>query len=156
MEEKYVKTISWQAPEYEHTPKNNDWLWSIGLIALAGMIITIFLKNYLFAVFILVAGGSLIIISVREPREINFEINEEGITAGGVLYSKKKMKGFTIHPKNDFSILLLETDRHFMPVIMIPVPKYEANDIRLSLLALTEEKEIPLSNSMLFMEKIGF
>ncbi len=154
--EAQVEKISWRKNEYEHTIKSMDYVWGIGLVALVGIIITLWLHNYLFALFILVAGVSLVMVSVRIPKEIDFEINNDGIIAGDITYEKKKLKGFKITTKQDEPVLLLETSRIYMPIVIIPIQEEQKDEIKGAMLILTEEKDLKIPSSIQIMDKIGF
>ena len=47
-----IKTLDWQTLEYDHIERSSNWFWLIGLISLLGIIISVVLLNFLFAVVI--------------------------------------------------------------------------------------------------------
>ena len=49
MDEIELDTITWTVPEYSHKERDNDWFWTIGLIAIVGCGIAFWFHNYLFA-----------------------------------------------------------------------------------------------------------
>ena len=59
MEEININKIEWKALEYNHKEHGPDWYWAIGLIALVVCGVLIWLKSYLFAIFIIIAGATL-------------------------------------------------------------------------------------------------
>jgi hypothetical protein len=156
MEEIILNTIEWSAPEYKHKEKSVDFIWTIGLIALVACIIAVWKSNYLFAIFIIISGGTLILFSIREPLDIIFSIKTEGFFLGKDKYEWKKIKGFHIKKENGEAILLIEINKYFLPVYTIPLPIEKVDEVRESLSKVTKNIELEESKSMKFMEKLGF
>ena len=156
MEEIIIDKIEWSAPEYKHEEKSIDFLWTIGLTAIIACIVALWLKNYLFAVFIFISGITLILFSIRHPQDINFSIETEGLSLGKDKYDWKKIKGFNIKKEKGESVLLVEIDKYLLPVYTIPLPIKLADQVKESLLKVTQGKELEESKSMKFMEKLGF
>lgn len=155
-EEVTIDPISWQAPEYTHKKKSVDFLWAIGLIALVSAGVAIWLGNYVFAIFILVSGGTLIMFTLREPNEMDFSIEKNGLKVGKDNYPWKSLKGFKMVDGAPYGKLLVETSKYFLPVYTIPVPSDIFEDVKESFKKLVPSAEIEESKSMAFMEKIGF
>jgi hypothetical protein len=156
MEEIIIEKIEWSAPEYKHKEKSVDFIWTIGLVALVSCIIALWLKNYLFSVFIFISGACLILFSIRHPQDINFSIETDGITLGKEKYDWKKIKFFNIKKNKDEALLLIEIDKYLLPIYTIPLPLDKADQVRTSLLKVLQIKELEESKSMKFMEKLGF
>lgn len=156
MEEIILDKIEWQAPEYKHKDKSVDFLWTIGLVALVMLGLAIWNQNYIFAVFIFISGGTLILFSIREPENINFIIETSGLSLGKDKYEWKKIKGFHIKKENNEAILLIEINKYFLPVYTISLPIELADTVRESLMKVTPNIELEESKSMKFMEKLGF
>lgn len=156
MEEIIINKVEWSAPEYKHKEKSVDFLWTIGLSTIVLAVAAVWLHNYLFAVFILISGGTLILFSIRNPQEVTFAIETSGITMGKDKYEWKKVKGFNIKKENNEALLLIELDKYMLPVYTIPLPIDIAPEIKESLLKIIPNKEIEESPSMKFIEKIGF
>ena len=157
MEEITIKDIEWQAPEYSHRKRSADFFWSIGLITILATILTVWFKDYLFAIFIFIAGGSLIMFTLREPENMSFSIKTEGLTIGKDKYEWKEIRGFNIKNNKLYSKLLIETSKYFLPVYTIPISSSIIGEINDSLSKFVPKKpEIEESHSMMFAEKLGF
>ncbi len=156
MEEIIIDKIEWSAPEYKHKEKSVDFIWTIGLVALVSCIVALWLKNYLFSVFIFISGVTLILFSIRHPQDVNFSIETKGLTLGKDKYTWKKIKGFNIKNEDGVAVLLVEIDKYLLPVYTIPLPIDKVDQVRESLLKVTKSKELEESKSMIFMEKLGF
>ena len=155
-EEVKISPISWQAPEYAHKKKSVDFLWAVGLIALVISAVAIWFGNYVFAVFILISGATLIMFTIREPNDMDFSIDDKGLKIGKDIYPWKTLKGFNMIDGAPYGKLLVETSKYFLPVYTIPVPADIFEDVKESFKKLVNEKEIEESRSMAFVDKIGF
>lgn len=161
MEDEIVlETITWTAPEYSHKERNNDWYWSIGLVAVVATIIALYMGNYLFAIFLMLGGGSLILFTLRHPREVDFIIETKGMTFGRDVHTWDTLKGFNIKRNmgdDTHAKLLVLTDKHFLPIYTLPLPPEQINIVRENLLkVIPANSTLQESPSMLFMEKLGF
>ncbi len=106
------ETITWQAPEFEYYEKNSTWyLWlALGATVVIGL--ALWQKNFLFAIFILIAGLIIGFTGKRKPRDLSFELNASGLT----INEKKqipyeKMSGFAIieNQENEYGELFIKT-----------------------------------------------
>ncbi len=155
-EEVTIDKIKWSALEYNHKERSTDWYWTMGLITLVICIIALWTKSYLFAIFIVISGSALMLFSVRHPEEIIFSIETEGLTMNKDKYEWSRIKGFDIKKRDGVSKLLIETNKHFLPTYTLPIPNNMLPQIKESLLKVIPKIELKESQSMLFMEKIGF
>mgnify|MGYP001449080420 CR=1 FL=1 len=158
MDEVKLNTLSWTAPEYSHKERGNDWFWSLGLITIVAFGIAIWLHNYVFAIFLLISGGSLILFTLRHPQEVTYTIETRGFFMGKDLYPWKNLKSFNIKniEHEPYAKLMIETNKYFLPIYTIPVPKNLESQVKETLLLVLTRSEIDESKSMVFMEKIGF
>ena len=158
MDEIKIDTIEWSVPEYSHKERDNDWFWTIGIITVAACGIAIWLQNYIFAIFLLISGSSLIMFTMRPPQNVTYTIETKGLSMGKDLYEWKNIKSFNIK-KNDSDIyakILIETNKYFLPIYTIPLPKEMVEKTKETLLKIIPKSEIDESKSMIFMEKLGF
>ena len=156
MDEIIIDRIEWSAPEYKHKEKSIDFLWSVGVIAIVLFGFAIWMSNYLFAIFILLSGSSLILFSVRHPQEVHFVIETNSITIGKDKYKWKDVKGFNIKKEDEYAVLLIELNKYLLPVYTIPIPLDQASEIKQSLSKIIPNIDLEESKSVKFMEKIGF
>lgn len=158
MDEVKINTIEWTTPEYNHKERNNDWFWAIGLITIIACGLAIWLHNNVFAIFLFISGCCLIMFTMRHPQDVTYVIETKGLSMGKDLYEWKKIKSFNIknNDSDNHAKLLIETIKYFLPVYTIPLPKDKMEEVKESLLKLIPRSEINESQSMLFMEKLGF
>ena len=155
MDEIILETIEWEAPEYNHKKRTPDFLWTIGLVAFVLAVVAIWLGNIVFAIFVLVAGASLIMFNTREPNQMIFSIKTEGLLVGKDKYEWKNIKGFNIIKGDLYGKLLIETTKYFLPVYTIPLPTSIVEEVKTELSKVIPKAEIKESASMAFAEKIG-
>jgi hypothetical protein len=158
MEDNIHNEVKWQAPEYIHKTRTTDWYWTIGLIALGACIAALWMGNYLFAIFILIGGASLILFTIREPQQFSFTIESEGLRIEREMYLWKSLTGFTIKEKKGelYSRLIVQTSKYFLPVYTILIPHNLIPEVREELVKHIPQVELEESRSMQFMEKLGF
>jgi len=154
-EEIILDTISWSAPAHIHKERSIDFFWTIGLITLVSVVVAIIYHNYIFAIFLVLSGVMLIVVNFNEPEEVNYEINTKEFKIGREKYEWKRVKGFDILKKSDESKLLVEIDKHILPIYSITIPEEFVEKIDRNLIKIIPNKEIKESKVMLFSEKIG-
>ena len=99
--------ISWSVGTHEHRERSADWYWTLGVAAVVSAGLSIFLGNFLFAVIILIAAGSIGTLSARGPREHSVKINRRGISIDGTLYPYQGVRSFWVEREGDNSRLFL-------------------------------------------------
>ena len=118
--------ISWKAPEFEHHEKEVMWSWISIMFAVIILTVAILGKNFLFAIFIIIAEMLILIWAHREPREITFEIDEKNIIIAE--HEKHALKlldhfGFVDINEEDAYIELGLAFNKFRPMIRILIPR---------------------------------
>jgi uncharacterized protein YceK len=158
MDEIKIDTIQWSAPEYSHKERGNDWFWALGLITVVACGVAFWFKNNIFAIFILLSGCSLIMFTLRQPKDASYTIETKGLTMGKDFHTWKSIKSFNIKKKekDPYFKLLIETSKYFLPIYTIPFPEELENQIKESLLKVLPRSEIDESKAMVFVENLGF
>jgi hypothetical protein len=151
-----LNKIEWVGKEYEFKERSVDWFWAVGLICLVSVGVSVWFHNFVFAIFLFISGVSIIILNHRKPLEVSFIIESKGITLGKDLYEWNKIKGFNILKQENRNKLLLNTNKNFLPVITITIPKDLTEEIETEIKkVLVFDKEIQETHSTQFAEKIG-
>jgi hypothetical protein len=148
--------LIWSALEHEGKEKTNDWYWTLGIVSILGVGISIYYGNYLFAIFIILAAIILVYLAIKPAEMMQYEITKEGVRINSYLYPFNHIKGFWIEQSFGISKLIIESERFFMPVLVIPLQNVDASDVKDFLEDKIPEKEIkePLSHKI--TERIGF
>jgi len=121
--------IKWQAPEFEFQKKDVSWYWLSLIIGIILLALTIWQRNFLFAIFIIVAWVVVVYSASKTPTTWNFKINEKGVEiylsekdeAAKKFYDFKEIDGFDIHlsEAKKYGELILKTKKRFSPYLKI-------------------------------------
>lgn len=152
-----MQEFAWVIPA-THTNRSIDWFWAIGIITLIGAVTAFIVGNSLFGVFILLGGSLLFYTNLHHGDSSTVHINEKEITWNGLSYKSKKMKGFAIVKNSkEEDILIVRTDRFFMPMLILhiaeSVPRTELSDMLEKRIPKEDLREPP-ANAL--AERLGF
>ena len=151
-----MERLRWSALEYEERERNSDWFWALGIIVATASIASIIYGNYFFAALLVLGGFLLGFFAVKKPDMISYELNDQGLQIGTRLYPYENMKAFWVQVEPKL-LLFINSERIFMPVLVIPIEANIAEDIHA---VLTEknvpEKEMREPPSEKIMEYLGF
>ncbi|HEY5383073.1 MAG TPA: hypothetical protein VIJ88_00765 [Candidatus Paceibacterota bacterium] len=135
-------TISWDVITHVHKERAADWYWALGLVALVGAGISIFVGNLLFALIIIVGAGSLGTLAARGPREHSVHISDKGVVIDGTLYAFRSLKSFWVDKNPDNPRLYLMTHGIMAPHITLPLDSVaQADQVRSYLRSKVAEEE---------------
>ena len=147
--------LTWWAYEYPLKERGSDWFWSLGILTLSLFVTAILLKNFLFAVLILISGVLLVLFSLRKPRVVTFEIFDNGILIEKHMYLFKDLDAFFIdqtHPEK----LLLQSKRLLVPILALPLENTDPHHVREIMEGKLKEKELEESLAVHLLERLGF
>ena len=91
-----MEKLSWKVLEYKRKEKTTDWYWAVIIIALSITIVSFILQNGLFGIFIILATGTLLAFSVREPKWVDVEVDKRGFTVGNDAYPFATLNEFWV------------------------------------------------------------
>ncbi len=153
--------FSWEVDEYIERVRSNDWFWTVGLIVLTGIIISIIMKNFVFAIFLLVATGTLSVFIFRKPARLLVTIDNRGVQVEHTFYPYKEIKQFWVEPEeggqNGIRQVFFLTSKTVVPEISIEITDdVDADALRSYLLRKIPEGEIKESLAHQVMESLGF
>jgi hypothetical protein len=149
-------SLKWQAPEYHHYQRSNDWFWAVGIITICISVLAFVFHNALFGVLILLSAGILVFYTVREPEDIEYEISQRGIAVGKDLHPYLTLEAFWLETRHGEPKIILKSKKAIMPYIIIPVHEESADEIANVLREFLEEKELAEPASHKVMEYLGF
>lgn len=150
------RTLSWTAPEYENSPKGAEWFFAVGLIAVSLIAIGIFLRNFLFAGVVALAGFIVLLYAARRPRRLTVEVGPEGIRAGSAWYPYEELAGFWIDEESSAARLIVKRKAFFSLLTIIPIEDIHPNLVRAALKEYLKEEELREPLSQKLMEYLGF
>jgi len=88
--------IAWTVAR-THRERSTDWYWGLGTLALAGVLLSIFLfDNTLLAIILLIGAVSIGVLASREPREHAVKIDPRGLVVDGTRYPYSSVHSFWV------------------------------------------------------------
>lgn len=150
--------ISWQHYEHAHNEKSVDWFWTVGIIAFGGIVLSIFFKNFLFAIIIALFTGISFLLVNKPPRLLIFEVSRKGVRAGNVLYPYSLLESFWVEDTDYNDKILLKSKKPLSPLIIIPFDstKIDPELLRDYFLDYLDEEELEEPLHQIIMERFGF
>lgn len=116
--------LEWEGREYDHNPKDSDWYWVVGIIAVAGTIASILFGNYLLALLVIIAAASLALHGAKQPPLHRFRLVEQGIMIGDELHPFARMISFSVleDVEGEFPPMIsIKTESWLSPHLIIPL-----------------------------------
>lgn len=151
--------FSWRGREYDHNPKDSDWYWSVGIIAVAGMIAAVLFANYLFGLLILAAAAAIALHAAKEPPVHEFALTEQGIYIGERLHPFSDMLSFCVLEDIEGEyppMISIKTKDWLHPHLIIPLEGVNPDAIYDYFFHHVEEDEHPHSLTDLVAAWLGF
>lgn len=156
-DKKENKSIIWTAPEFEYRPKDVGWYWMSIIISAIFILAAIWQKNFLFAIFIIVAEAMMLYWARQLPPHIEFKLDDKGLLLGkNKFHPYEELTGFSVIDKKGAWGLTLKTKEKLQPFIKITIYKNDAEDIKKLLKEHLEEMEFPESLIDHVSKVIGF
>ena len=139
----FPSIMEWEAREYEYQPKSPDWYWAVGIIGFGFFFVALALKNFLFAILVVLGTFTLAMYGARRPKTARIAITARGIQVAKTLYPYDHLSYFWVnYDPPHVRELYLVSKKFFVPHISIPLGGADPNEIREHLLKFLEEKEI--------------
>jgi hypothetical protein len=149
--------MEWETLEHLYAEKTNDWYASVILISGSLIALEFLMNNFLLITLTFVATVTFILLAARRPELIHVTITPSGIRAGNLLYTFTSLDGYAIAQYAHDTRLLLESNRHIMPLVVIPIPpEVDLDTLREELNQYLPEKELHESLPHLLLERLGF
>ncbi len=148
--------LEWRALEHHHEEKSNDWFWAVGIVAVSIAVTAIIWGNLLFGILILVATFSLILHAVRQPKIHDIKIDGRGITIDSFHYPYKSIDSFYVNVHENPPVLLLKSQRFFMPILVIRLDEIHPDDVHEYLKEMLYEDELREPLLQKVAERFGF
>jgi len=111
--------IQWQALEYRYHRKSLDWFAGVIGLAVILLIIALWQRNFLFAIFIVIAGILVVVWARERPRPILFTLDKKGLWIGRRLHDYRRFDGFALSETQ----LQLRYKRYLRPYLTVHLPR---------------------------------
>jgi len=124
--------LKWEAPEINSSPKGEIWYWSLSVISLILIAISLWLGNLLFALFILISAGSLFFLSQEKHEDFTFQIFKDGIRINEKNHPWASFESFSIFPmeQKELSFLYLHKHQSISFALRIPIKTADIEKIQ--------------------------
>ncbi len=157
MDENGKISATWQSFEYEYKERSVDWYWALGIIVVSTCVASFIFKNFLFGVFILIAGASVAFFSTRKPELVVYTVNEKGVRIGNYFFPYHKIKAFWIGEHEHHNELIIHIDRAILPHITILIPEnVDVDGMREFLQKYMKEEELHEPGLHRVLDRLGF
>ncbi len=157
MEPNAIRAVSWEAPQHHHVEKGNDWFFALAIIVVALVLVAILFNNVMLALLLGVAGGVLGVAAAKRPAVVPFSVSVRGVKIEDKLHTYSSLSAYHIDEEDPRGPqLLLRSDRHLMPLIVIPLPPDHVDDIESILKEKLPEEELEESFFIKVLELFGF
>lgn len=136
--------IKWRAPEFEYRRKNASWYLLSILAALAVIGLSVWQRNFLLAVFIVIAEILFLFWGNKEPEIVDIVLNEKGLSIGsGKFYPFADLQTFGVGETDDeWSTVVLTFKRTLKPTTQVMVPRGRAEEVTRALGGALERVEV--------------
>lgn len=137
-----TEAAEWEALEFIKYSKTPEWFLAGGLFFGTLFLFALFVKNFIFALIVILAAFSIYIWTQKDPKTVRFAINSKGIKIQNSFYGFDNLKSFWIfNEPPDVKYISLESKKVLMPKIIIPLGDRDPEEIRKFLLRFLSEEE---------------
>ena len=134
--------FSWIAPEFTRHEKSLLWFIIFGVIFLGFFLAALLLKNYFFALLILITAFLVFVQALKHPRQISFEFFDDKIIIDKqLILTYREIVSFWLFADPEINSLRLETKRFAHPRLIIPLGSQDPAELRIFLKKFIKEKE---------------
>lgn len=134
--------IKWQAPEFFYYQKDVSWYWLVLILGVILVAFALWQKNFLFAVFVVIAMFLLFYWGRSEPRSVEFKLNEKGLEIDKKFHPYEDFVYFSVNENseiNSLNQLNLKTKNRLRSLISIYVEKEKMGVVKKKLSRYLEE-----------------
>ena len=148
------KEIIWKGVSFSYKSKGFSWFFFVSLFFFLIFLFALWQNNFLFALFIVLAGIMTIVLAKKKPKLLEFKLNDQGITIGDKTYLFKDLEGFYINEEKKPELFL----KRKIPFLnfKIPIRNKDLSEIKEFLKQRLPEEKIEDSLIDIFIKKIGF
>jgi len=148
--------LEWHSPEHHFDKKSNDWYWILGVITLGASVLAFYFNDFLFGIFIIIAGLTIGMLSYKETKIVSIKVTSKGIIFGKFLYPWASFRSFWIEDEHTHGArILMHPVSSYLPLTIVPVNgEVDLNDVRDTLLEFLAEEFLAESLVHKWFDKI--
>lgn len=141
--------LEWQSPEHHFDKKSSDWYWILGIITVGSSFLSFYFGNFLFGIFIIIAGATVGMLSFKETKIVPVKITTVGIIFNRNLLAWSMYRSFWIEEEHVHgSRILMHPKNNYLPIVAITIPEeIDLNELRDLLIEFLDEE--PMQESIL-------
>lgn len=114
---KKIENVTWEAEEYISREHNAWWYIGLVVVTLALGALAVLLGGWSFLILIILSAFAILVLNLRPPRKIHYQLDEKGLTEGERLHPYSEFKAFGILKEdNHFSAVLIPKKRFGLQV----------------------------------------
>ncbi|MDQ3014483.1 MAG: hypothetical protein M3Q73_01315 [bacterium] len=152
----YNDRLTWEVLEHHHRDPSTDWYWALGIITITFAGLCILLGNILLAIFVILGAVVGAMNIGRVPKLIRIELTPRGVMVENTLYPYLALESFWVEEHTHPAQIILQSKKHFMPYIIVPIGHMDPDDVRAYLLLHLKEVEHHESLAHKALEHFGF
>lgn len=124
--------LEWHSPEHRFDKKSNDWYWILGVICVGASALAFWFDNFLFGIFILIAGCTIGMLSYKETKVVPIKIVHKGIVFNRSFYPWMSYRSFWIEDEHVHGPrILMHPVNNYLPLTVVPINEdVDLNDVR--------------------------
>lgn len=151
------RAVTWDAPEHHHIEKTGEWFVILAIITIALVVAAILFGNFLFAILVAIAGGTVSLSATRKPEIIPYAVTVRGVRVGDEIHPFPTLESYYIDEDDPRGPQLLVRPKHkFMQYVILPLPEEYIDDIEEILIDKLEEEHLEEPLLMKILEVLGF
>jgi hypothetical protein len=135
--------LVWDAPEFEYREKGISWYWVSIIVAACIVAFSVWFQNFLFGFFIVVAEVLFIVWGNREPRVIEFAMDQEGISIDNrKFHGIKEFESWSADAAtDDLTEIYLYFRSRVRPALKVLIPTEKLDEFRANVKTVLKETE---------------
>ncbi len=151
-----MERLSWTTLEFEEKERHPDWLWYAGLVFGIAATICFFYGNIFFGIFLIIAGGAVIIFAQRKPAMLTITLGEKDFSVNEEVVPWERVKQFWIDESGKPDKLLLLVKGSVIPMMSLPLAGVTADAVRTEMAKHAPEVQMRESTGVKIAERLGF
>lgn len=136
---------TWEAPEFEYHEKEVSWYWISIIVAALIIAFSVWEKDFLFGLFIVIAEMLFIIWGNKMPAVTPFTLTDTEIDIGGYKsYLMKEFEGWSVDSGvagTEWADVMFYFRSHLHPPLQLMVPEDKLTELRTNMKTVLKEIE---------------
>lgn len=123
--------LQWDVDEFPRYERGRLWYVIMAILGVALLIFAIVTASYVFAVFVLLAGIVMLLLSFQQPQRVPAALTTTGVIVGDTFYSYKAIKDFSlVYRPPEVKALYIDFVSRFQPLLSVPLEDQDPNEVR--------------------------